>query len=342
MPIIQNIHSVLTADDFYDLWLRLCTPYRKAQFDGRPHAEIPFRASAAQMARVMQRVHELHESVFTCSATGPQKATGTVEIEWTLGTTDIQGIREGQILFETPWGPRYRSTEDFEVGAGAPANTTVIIGIAAEWTGFLWNVAERDLSRWAVPLPESCDEFGGITWSDDTTDAGKIEFLDGIADGSITLAAQDDLTGGAIGTLDLIATEKGLPRAEDESDVQLRRRVKRLPLTVTRTNIMLAVNEELAEFNVEATMVEWFESGWVIGEGVIGDDHFSGPPSFCIVVPNLEALLVDEGFVINDGIISEDHIGDDTSLLDGLLGSLQEIVDRAKLGGVCGVVVMED
>ena len=185
--------------------------------------------------------------------------------------------------------------------------------------------------------------FGCITWSDDTSDAGKAEFLAGVADGTITLTAQGDLTGGAIGTLDLIASEKGLPRAEDETDAQLRRRIKRLPLTVTRANILQAINEVLAPYGVTATMVEWFEGGLIVGEWIGGEGHPTGAPSFCILIPSLKILLLEQGTVVaDDWIVGDDYVGEDYTAINGVINAVQAVVDRAKLGGVCGVVVMEE
>lgn len=341
MPITNNIHPQLTKDELFELWLQLCSPYRQAMFLGRPHAEIPFRAMAAMMERTMQRVAELHNGCLTSLATGPQRATGSVVIEWTNGTTLLQGVDEGAILFKAPWGPRYRITSGFEVAAASPAGTTVTIGIEAEWSGFLYNIDARDLSQWAVPLDGSCDPYGGIEYSDATTDAAKSEFLDGIADGSITIAAQGAITGGAIGTLDMIGAEKGLPRAEDESDADYRRRLLRLPLTVTPANVLEAVNEALAPYGVEATLSEWFDDAFVVGEWVVGEGTPAGPPVFCIIVPNLDELI-DAGLVVSEWVVGDDFVGDDTSALDGLLNSIQAIVDRAKLGGACGRVIMEE
>jgi hypothetical protein len=341
MPIVENIHPELNEEQLFQLWLKLCPPYRQAMFLGRPHAELPFRGMAKQMQRTMRRVAELHDSVFTALASGPSKATGSVTITWTTGTTDLVGVTEGAILFQAPWGPRYRLTETFEVPAGSPASTQRTVAIAGEWTGFDYNIEARDLSEWAPPLDGTCDPYGGIDYTAATTDAGKTEFLAGIADGSITFTAQADLTGGAIGTLDLLASEKGMPRAENESDDDLRRRLMRLPLTVTPANVLEAINEALAPYGVEATLSEWWEDGLVVGEWVVGEGIVTSPPGFVIIVPNLDHLI-DAGLVVSEWVIGEGVLGDDTSALDGLLASLQAIVDRAKVGGTCGRVIMEE
>lgn len=341
MPIIENISPLLTEDDLYALWLRVNPPYRRSQFDGLPIGEIPFRAFAAIWARVMKRVDEMEMSALTCKATGASFADGRVTITWSTGTTEGFTINEGQILVQTPWRVRYRTTEPFSVAAGSPPGTTVDVIVQSEWSGHEANVEARDVNQFAIPFPDLCDALDGIVWATGVTETAKQEFIDGIESGEITVLASTDLTGGSLATLDLIASEKGLPRGENESDESLRIRLKRLPRTVTRHNIMAEVNDYLESLGIDsATMFEWFEGGIIVGEWVVGEGASTAPPSFCIVIPNLSEY-VEDGIIVDEWIVGEDHPGDDTSSKDGIIQGLRELVDRIKLGGVCATIIEE-
>ena len=340
MPIIENIHPLLTADDLYVAWLRQNPAYRKSLFDGKTRAEIQFRAYAKIWERVMVRVFQFHQGTLTCSATGALKTSIGILITWTQGTTEGFTIKSGQVLVETPWGVRYLTTEELTIGAGEAANVTRTLGVQSEFSGFEYVVANRDVSEFAIPL-DLCDELAGILWADAVTETAKQEFIDGIKAGEITVTGTPPLVAGAIGTLDLIASGKGLPRAPDEGDLSLRKRLKRLPRTVTRQNILDEVNDVLAPFGVVAIMIEGFEHGLTVGEWVVGDDFTAAPRSFCIVVPNLDSLIED-GIIVSEWIVGESFVGDDTSVVDGILAAVDEVIQKAKLGGVCAVVIQEE
>lgn len=340
MPIIENIHPFLTADDLYEAWLRQNPAYRKSLFDGKVRAEIQFRAYAKIWERVMLRVFQFHTATLTCKAFGALKTSIGIQITWTQGTTEGFTIKSGQILVETPWGVRYRTTEDLTIGAAEAPNVTRIVGVESEFSGFEYVVAQRDVNEFAIPL-DLCDELAGISWDVGVTETAKQEFIDGIKADEITVTGVPPTVAGALGTLDLIASEKGLPRAPDEGDLSLRKRLKRLPRTVTRQNILDEVNDVLAPFGVSALMVEGFEQGLSVGEWVVGDDFTASPASFCIIVPNLDSLIED-GIIVSEWIVGESFTGDDTSVVDGILAAVDEVVQKAKLGGVCAVVIQQE
>lgn len=339
MPIIENIHPFLLADDLYEAWLRQNPAYRKTLFDGKVRAEIQFRAYAKMWERVLTRVAQMHTSTLTCLAFSDTPKFGVIKIIWTLGTTEGFTILSGQVIAETPWGVRYRSASELTIGAGeAPgASRTIVVG--AEFDGIEGLNAQRDVSVFSIPF-DLCDELAGILWETGVTETAKQEFVDGIKADEITVEGAGDFFSG-IPTLDLIASEKGLPKAENESDPQLRRRLKRLPRTVTRDNILEEINDYLSAFGVEATMIEGFEHGITVGDWVVGEGFTAAPLSFCIVIPNLDSLIED-GIIVSEWIVGESFTGDDTAVVDGILAAVDEIVQKAKLGGICAVIIQEE
>lgn len=337
MPIIENIHPFLFKEDLYDAWLRQNPSYRKTLFDGKTRAEIQFRAYAKIWERVLVRVAQMHSAALTCEATGAINAFGTIEITWSQGTSEGFTIKAGQILVRTPWGVRYQTQQDLTIGASEAPGTTRTLGAVSEWSGIEPLVDGRDVNTFAIPL-DLCDELAGILWDVGVTETAKQEFIDGIKAGEITVTGTTSFAG-TIGSLDLIASGKGLPRAADESDKSLRRRLKRLPRTVTRQNIVDEVNDILAPFGAIGLMVEGFQGGLSVGEWVVGDDSTSSPRSFFIfITPNLDSLI-EVGIVVDDWIVGETFVGDDTSVLDGILAAVDDVVQKSKLGGICAVVI---
>ena len=314
-------------------------------WEGKGGEEV-FSAVAAIAAKISERQAQMMNARYILRATGPQRATGTITVTWTLGTTLAHTLASGQVIAQTRWGVEYRLTEDLVVGAGAAAPTAVTVGVEAVLADFESNVAAVHVDQWA--LPGGVNRKENVLWDDAvTTDGAKDEFLAGLDAGEITIAGATAMTGGSMSTLDLIAAGRGKPRALDETDQPLRKRLRKGTLRITPVAILAACNEVLQPYGVTATLWEPWVDGWfTIGSptaGGIGDSDYpvSRIRHFRINVPNLGYSV--SGFVVGDstqGVIGESDygigIGDTTSA--GVIAGLQQLVDRISLGGVWGHV----
>ncbi|MFH1568539.1 MAG: hypothetical protein ABIL09_11135 [Gemmatimonadota bacterium] len=332
----------LTKADFLALISRILASYDVQGWASDDGEEI-FSAISRVAAKVLGRIAAGFNAGYILHATGPEYAAATVTVTWTLGTTEAVTVEDGQVICETPWGVQYLLTDALIVGAGAGAPTTRTVGVRAVSPGSEGNVEAEFISEWG--LPGGVSPADHIVWGAGVTATAKTELLDGIDAGTITIAGNTDATGGSLGTLDLLAAERGLPRAAGEIDAALRKRIRQWSKVVTPTAILDAVNEVLRPDGVTATMWEPWDSWFVIGDsdqGAIGDpDHpISRHAHFRIEVPNL-GLDVD-GFTVgapDAGVIGESPIGTGDTVTEGIIGGLQQQLDRIKAGGVWAVAV---
>ncbi len=331
---------ILTPAELFDAAVKALPPLWADRWVGA-NGEAILRAMGKAGARVAERVAEWSNGRYILQATGPLRATGTVTVTAVDGTTEPIGLRSGQPIMATEWGIQYRLSADLVFPAASPPATDAVATVEAVNIGWHANQLAEHVD--VVSLASGVDPAANILWTPETTEAGKTELLAGILDESFTFTAMD-MTGGSVGTLNLIGSGRGLPRAEGETDADFRRRIRRIPVTVTPNAIVAALNEivELATGGT-VTLKEPWDFGFVVGHpvnGAIGVSPFARPLSFVVCVP--EVAYTGKGWAVGDpvnGAIGVSPIGLSDTVAAGFYAGLQVTLDRLRAGGIWGQIV---
>ncbi len=331
---------ILTPDELFDAAVKALPPLWAERWVGE-NGEAFLRAMAKSLARVAERVAEWSNGRYILQATGPLRAVGSVTVIAVDGTTEPIGLQAGQPIMATFWGIQYRLTADLVFPAASPPATAVEAAVEAVNIGWHGNQLAEHVD--VVSLASGVDPAANILWTPETTEAGKTEFLAGVLAESLTFAATD-MTGGSVGTLGLIGSGRGLPRAEGETDADFRRRIRRIPVTVTPDAIIAALNEivELATGGT-VTLKEPWDFGFVVGNatnGAFGVSPFARALSFVICVPAVP--YTGKGWAVGDpvnGAIGVSPIGLGDTEAAGFYEGLQVTLDALRAGGIWGQIV---
>jgi hypothetical protein len=339
---------VLEYEDLLEFLLRFLPSHIDA-------GSTTYAAYARQMERVARRVAEYAESVLILQATGESRTEGLARVIRT-DTTERVGFRAGQVFCQTRWGVRYEATADVEFAVGV--NLADNIPIRAELSGFDGNVQPGDIGRWA--LPTGGNRKAEIDWLDGVTESAKDTFLaevdlgfDFRQIGEISGGAWVEgkgggdpwLGGGALATLDLLGSERGLPRLEGETDIAYRRRIRTLPDVLTPAAIERVVEAYLEGTGATFEFLEPWEYGFAFGadpEGAFGSGGpFVGFPSFTIIVSGLPYEADGFAFEVdpNGAFESGGPFGTGAVIHDGIIAGLEDLLRRIRAAGVCSAVV---
>lgn len=213
-------------------------------------------------------------------ATGPIHATGPVTVHFSEATgEEAQQIPAGTVLFKTSWGVRYRLLEAL-TRASEEAAGDEVVQVEAEFAGWGGNVRAGLVNQWAIP---DLNNPNSIAWGVGVGEDAREEFFARVRSGSITFTA-GEMTGGRGGTLDLKARGRGIPRAEGESDVSLRRRYRTAPDMVTPDGIERAANNALGLVE-GAVAYEYWDEGFAFGVSGFGEAPFADNKTVVLVIP---------------------------------------------------------
>lgn len=146
----------------------------------------------------------------------------------------------------------------------------------------LWAGIEGNVPGWAIVWTDPEDWAG---WTGDPDDIALVKAA--LAAGSVTLEASDS-AGGVTGWLDLHAADRGLPRAVDEEDPALRRRLRALPEIVTPHDIEESAKRLVQPFNATARVSEWWEHAFTWGVSGWGVDAWVRMRSGVVLVRAIE------------------------------------------------------
>lgn len=335
----------LDADDLLVRARKAAASYAAQGWTGRDGEEL-YRALAEVFAALLARIVDRWEGAYLERATGAISATGALRVTWTAGTTDGVGVATGQVIAKTPWGVTFALAGDLTAGDSEAPSYSQLVDVVSVYGDEEGNLADgAHLREWALPTGPSAK--GSILWVAGQGEDGKDEFLDGVADGSITVAGEGDFVNGSAATLDLIAMGRGLPRAEDEPDDELRRRVRKVPETCTPNAIVEAVELKVRDLGVAVALVEPWDYAWTVGDselGTIGDggicpiDH---RPAFVVLLDDVP--YADEAWTVGDdplGTIGDPEyaIGLGHTYHDGIIAGVQALVDEIKGAGIDGRV----
>lgn len=313
-------------------------PQQVAQWEGEDGEEI-YEAIAAAFALVSQRSTEVTDGALILRATGPVRATTTITVTLLNAPTGTLEILEGQVICKTAWGVTYRLTADLSIAN--PATSATGVAVEAVWPSHEANLPAATIDEWA--LPSGVNRQTLIAWGAGTSAADQAAFLSEVDAGTATVLADADATGGRLATLDLIGSERGLPREAGEEDPSYRQRIRAIPDAVTPAGILRRVNAVLQTYGVTATLHEPWDFGWTVGHatnGAIGVSPITRPLHFVIQVPDVGAF--DSGWAVGnatDGVIGQDPIGVGDETHAGIIDGLQALVDRIAAAGVWGLVV---
>ena len=335
---------LLDADDLLDAAKRIAASYQVQGWSGRDGEEA-YETIATVLAAVLARIVCRAEGRYLERATGVTGATGSVRVTWSAGTGDGVGIKAGQVLTKTPWGIRYMLTEELAIGDAAAPGEAVLVAVEqvlGSCEGNLWDPEHCD--TWALPTGPTAS--GSIAWVDGQGEDGKTEFLAGVDDGTITVLGEGTFEGGTEASLDLIAQGRGLPRAENEADSQLRARIRVIPPMITPNAIAQAVRDATWALGITFTIVEPWNYAWTVGDdplGTIGDEGWSPidhRPAFVVLLEDVP--YADTAWTVGDdplGTIGDEYpIGVPHETHDAIIAGVQELIDRIKAFGVDGRV----
>jgi hypothetical protein len=304
------------------------------------HVDLDDQLGAASKMheRVMARAHEWAEGHYILAAERSGRATTTMRVTFASGTVESIRILTGQVLFATPWGVRYRLTEALRTLAGQAPGYDVTADVEAEWPGFDGNVDAEHINE--IALPESVDPALFVDWDPVVTVTAQAEFVAGVEAGTITCLADADATGGADGTLDLLAAERGMPAEANETTEALRARIHALPDTITPAGIVRSVNRALEPWGITATLEEPWDFGMAIGVRAINVAPIGRVRMFVVHVPALPWATRGIGIGnASNGVVGASPIGVTDPERAAVYAALQALVRRIKLAGVWGRVV---
>lgn len=196
----------------------------------------------AAVSRVGERVSlaiaRLECGGFVITATGPARATGTLEI-WKTDATALT-IRLGS-TFSTDFGQVFATTEDvvFTPSSLGP----FAVPIAAVQSGYEYNVPGETLTRAGEIVPGEIRNINALIVTPN------------ILDTTIQIRQVLPTLGGRPASLDGLAADLGLSRKQFEDDDEFRLRIKSAPDTVTPNAIIRAVNALLQKRDPSFTCV---------------------------------------------------------------------------------------
>lgn len=313
-----------------------------AAWDGRDGEDL-YKALARVYGTLAGQVAPKLLGAYIRRATGSTRARTTIRVTWTETTDDAVTVQRGQLLFTTSWGARWRLLEDLVREAGPAGYVDVLV--EAEWAGPEYLVAPGTIT--IVEIPDTASPTDSIAWGPDTTEDGKAEFLADVADRLVTCSNSASPTLGALGTLDLLAMERGLPRVSDESDATLRARIRTLPDVVTPGAVLRAATAAYQAWMASThpgepvgTVVLWepWTYGYAPGVGAIGVHPPARSHSFLVVVPAAPWATV--GLAPSEGAIGIHPIGGGRDVSRaGLYAAIQAQIDQIRAGGIWGLVL---
>lgn len=308
-------------------------------------------AAAAKLTAVLSgRWRRMYQDRYYLQSTRGEYATLTAEVQWTLGTVEAVGLEVGQPVLSSRWGTEYVLAEQLEAPAGAGAPYTATVSLRSRYRTHDADIEAIHLDQWPATLTEGIDPASDIAWTDGTTGAGQSEFLAGVANGTILIAATTDATGGRLPLLDFLAQGAGIIPGDDETAAQLAERLRRPRDVHSPQAILDAVNAILVPYGVTATLEEpwayaltWEGSDLVQGNGAWGVAPWGRRGFFVVVVPNFG--VQPDGFAWGatpaSGAWGVHPWGTGDVSYEAIIQGLQSLVDALSLAGVKGLVVAE-
>ena len=254
--------------------------YFLESIEGMSGEEV-FAIFAAVLGRAGRRRIDAARARLVRDATGPLHATGTVTVHFAEATgEDAQILPVGTVLFRTRWGVQYRLLTALSRSPEEAAGDEVV-EVEAEFAGWDGNVRAGLVNLWAIP---DLNNPSSLPWDDSVTPEAREEFFERVRSGSITFTA-GEMSGGRRGTLDLKARGRGMPRAEGEGDVTLRRRYRTAPDMVTPNGMERAANNALG-ISEGAVIYEYWDEGFAFGVSGFGEAPFMDGRTVVMVIPH--------------------------------------------------------
>lgn len=328
-------------------------------WEGRSGDEL-YQAVARVFSHLAQRVRFYLLSGYTRRARGAARGRTSLLLSWSATTTHGWTLVRDQVLFETPWGARFRLLEDLTREASAPAGS-MTIEVEAEWAGFDYFVAPGTVTRFVVP--QTIDPAASLVFSEETSADGKTEFINSVGaaggrDAPEAWLTVTNLSSGelgelglpetaATGLLDLLAMERGLPREAGEGDETLRVRIRSLPDILTPAAVLRSVRAAYAAGFAErfgegaepanVAFYEYWNYGEACGVGACGVHPAARAWSFEVTIPELPYLGIGEAPGVGAcGVHPCGSTGEPER--EGLLAALQGLINRIKAPGIWGAL----
>ena len=290
-----------------------------------------YQAAAAMLADVGAYIEKLYQSAFIRQASGAVQSSGSVRLTLTAGQTAAFGLEAGSPLLRTAWGVTYEVAEAFDIAASTAPGSTVDVSLRAVCPGPEGDIAASFVATWL--RDDLTDWTSGRTLTASGTTAGQTEFDAAVAAGNVTVAGLTDFTGGALATLDLIAQGMLAARADGETDADLRVRLRRPVEVVTPTRIARGVARVLDAYGVTATIEEWPDYGWWVGQSFVGQAYAHPVPGFVVLVP-APSGTVWRGLGAGTGFVGVDFVRLRNATHEAALAGVQGFIDNAAAAGV--------
>lgn len=260
------------------------------QTDGVSGEEI-VNACARVGAELRRRKALDRAGRFARTATGGERAVGTITIAFEVPTIAAYTVAAGQVVATSKWGLTFELVDPIARAAAAVAGS-VTVAVRAAWEGSQGNVPQDMVRDWALADDQNP---ASLEW-DAGADAGKAEFLAGVRSGAIAITLSSRMEGGRTATLDLIAAGRGQPRVEDETDDTLRLRIaQRSQDAVTPNGILRAVNKALGYDG--ATMSKYWQFGFAWGVSGWGLHGWGRRRMAIVFVPEGEDIVALQALV---------------------------------------------
>ena len=243
-----------------------------------------FQAYAMIAKRASEAVARLGEDGFFSSSYAGSRATGTVELyrDSPNGEGIDVTVKAGTVVTTSKGGRDFVTTEDaiFISSILGP----LIVGVRAVADGYAWNVPGQTIT------------------ADGTSLLGDIDTIKTLVEepalGDLTIRVRQFVVtaGGRAAALDQLGQDRGIIRAEGESDASYRGRVRVLPDTVTPDAITRTCKRALDSLGVSFSLIETFEPSYQTcwdAPGVSYPDASYSPTTFVFDDPDSTVPFLD-------------------------------------------------
>lgn len=219
-----------------------------AQLAERPDSGYElFLAVAAMGERLGLALNRAKQGAYALHAQGGARSTGIVTVTRTITVDTIDFVLQAGSTVSTSDGRVYRTLRDATYSGADTSHDVAIEAVADGW---------------------EYDVRGTLEATNGDTLPGLIDrvvfarTLPAFADTTLTAANAADVAGGRAPMLDLVAADRGVTRAPNETDESLGFRARTLPDTVSPGAVLRLLHALLDPYGIPFALVETFQHSY--------------------------------------------------------------------------------
>jgi hypothetical protein len=223
--------------------------------------------------RVSLAIQRFHCGSFILSASGGERALVTVEFFRDNASAGPITIKAGTIVTTSKGDRRFVTVADVMLTSGGANDLAIQIQAASVASG------------WQFDVPGPVTALNGEVLPGEIDTVLMLDMDPPYGDPTIAVRQIDDAEGGQAPMLDGLGLDRGLPRANGETDEQYRARIRRLPDTISPDAMKRNILAYLKLFLINPTFdfIETFELRYQTcwdADQIVGRDPNSGEGVF--------------------------------------------------------------